>query len=507
MEIREAITPAEERFERRRRAAGLFLGPAVFLLFYFFPIGGLSGKAASLSAVLALAVVFWLTEAMPLPVTALIAAALNAVMGVAPVKDVLEPFANPIVFLFIGSFIIAEAVALSGLDKRFVYAIFSIRFLQKNPLRALFAVGLISAGISMWISNTAATAMVLPIGVGMISAMRDMSGGASSRVYDYKGYAASMMLMVAYAASVGGIATPVGTPPNLIGIGLIQQMTGVKITFFQWMAFAVPLTVAMFIVLFLLLSRNRRPFGAIILSGMEDYVRSGRRALGRWKRAEVNTAAAFAAAVILWVMPGIVSGLFGQGAAAKLIDERLNEGVAAVIAAGLLFLLPASPDGKARAMTWERAARIDWGTILLFGGGLSLGKLMVSTGLAEAVGGGFTSLTGASSLWGITAAGTFFAIILSEMTSNTASANMVIPLMIAAANAAGVSPLPPALGACLGGSFGFMLPVSTPPNAIVYGSGLVPVLTMVRKGIIFHVCGFILIMAGLMILCPLMGWT
>ncbi len=174
--------------------------------------------------------------------------------------------------------------------------------------------------------------------------------------------------------------------------------------------------------------------------------------------------------------------------------------------ASLLFILPVSVQGRVFTTNWKRAVRIDWGTILLFGGGLSLGKLMFSTGLADAFGANLTGLTGATGLWSITAVGVAMGIILSETTSNTASANMVIPVMIAIAISLGVSPLPPALGATLGASFGFMLPVSTPPNAIVYGSGMVPILTMVRKGILFDIGGFFIIMAGLMILCPLLGW-
>lgn len=178
----------------------------------------------------------------------------------------------------------------------------------------------------------------------------------------------------------------------------------------------------------------------------------------------------------------------------------------ALAAACLLFVLPISFRNREFTMTWERASRIDWGTIILFGGGLSLGGLMFSTGLASYMGGAITGITGASSLLAITAAGTAFAIILSETTSNTASANMVIPVVIAIAQGMGVSPLPPALGACLGASFGFMLPVSTPPNAIVYGSGMVPILSMVRKGVLFDIGGFFIIMAGLAVMCPLMGW-
>jgi len=421
---------------------------------------------------------------------------------------VFAPFADPIVFLFIGSFIIAEAITLHHLDKRFAFAIFSLRFIGENPYRVLFACGAISAIISMWMSNTAATAMMLPITLGVLKAMDELhkEAGGTSPIMGSR-YATGMMLIIAYGASVGGIATPIGTPPNLIGIGFIQNLAGTKITFFEWMLFAVPLTIVMFTFLYLIM-RFLHPSPMVSLKGIKTYVANARGNLGRWNRGERNTAIAFLTAVFLWLFPSIISLILGKDSPfSKFIGSRLDEGVVAVLAASLLFILPVNWKERQFTMHWERAVRIDWGTILLFGGGLSLGKLMFFTGLAEVMGKGLTGITGASSLWGITAAGTLLAIIISETTSNTASANMVIPIMIAIAKGADVSPIPPALGACLGASFGFMLPVSTPPNAIVYGSGVVPILKMLRAGIIFDIIGFIIIVAGLMILCPLMGWT
>lgn len=178
----------------------------------------------------------------------------------------------------------------------------------------------------------------------------------------------------------------------------------------------------------------------------------------------------------------------------------------AILAASLLFILPADSKMKRRALTWNEAARIDWGTLILFGGGMMLGRLMFSTGLAAFLGEGLIHVTGVQSLWGITGLGILLSILVSEVTSNTASASMMIPLMIAIAQVGGVSPVPPALGACLGSSFGFMLPVSTPPNAIVYGTGRIPMRTMMRTGIFFDLIGFFVIWGGLRILCPLLGW-
>lgn len=510
MAYREVLTPLEEKFEKWRKTVGLFLGPAAFSVILLVPMDTVPVEVHKLTAVIIFVLIYWLTEAIPIPVTALLGAVINVVIGVAPAKQVFAPFAHPLVFLFIGSFIIAEAITCHRLDKRFAYAIFSIRFLQKSPLRVLFAIGGIAAVASMWISNTASTAMLLPIALGVLGAMRDIEGkggGEGHGGFDYKRFFTAMMLMVAYGASVGGIATPIGTPPNLIGIGMIHQLVGVKINFFEWMTFAIPITAVMFVYLFFMLGLVKS-FGRMNLVGIDSYIREARGSLGRWSRGEWNTAICFGVAVTLWIFPSFLGIVYGKEATlVSFLSSRLNEGAVAMLAASLLFVLPVSFKEREFTMSWDKAVKIDWGTILLFGGGLSLGSLMFSTGLAEHLGGFLTGFTGAEKVWTLTAVGTALAIILSEATSNTASANMVIPVMIATAEGMGVSALPPALGACLGASFGFMLPVSTPPNAIVYGSGYVPILAMVRKGIFFDIGGFFIIMAGLRILCPLMGWA
>ncbi len=503
---REVLSPAEQRFERWRRSIGFFLGPVAFLILYFLPIQSLSPQAHTLAAILGLVIIFWISEAIPIPVTAILGALLNILLGVAPTKEVFAPFADPIIFLFIGSFILAEAITHNNLDKRFAFAIFSIRFIGESPYRILLACGAISAVISMWLSNTATTATMLPITIGVLRTMDGIhkEAGRITNIAS-SGYATGMMLIIAYGASIGGLATPIGTPPNLICIGLIQNLAGVKITFFEWMTFALPLTVVMFAFLYILI-RFLHPPDTVSLKGIKGYIKKARERLGGWSRGEINTAVAFLVAVLLWILPSLVSMIFGKDAHfSKLLSSRLDEGVVAMLAASLLFVLPVNWKEKRFTIHWERAVKIDWGTILLFGGGLSLGKLMFSTGLADVIGKILISITGASSLWGITAAGTLLAIIITETTSNTAAANMVIPIMIAIAKGTNVSPIPPALGACLGASLAFVLPVSTPPNAIVYGSGMVPILSMIKAGIILDIIGFFIIVGGLMILCPLLG--
>ena len=531
----ETLSPAEAAFERWRRVAGAVAAPLALVLTYWLTAGKLSREGQTLSAILAAVAALWVSEALPLPVTALLGAVLCVVLGVAPAKTVLAYFADPIVFLFIGSFILARAMMLHGLDRRIALAFLSFPLIGERPGRMLAGVGLVTAVISMWVSNTATTAMMLPIAVGILSALHRVRAarGLATGPMDARGwpYATGMMLMVAYAASIGGIGTPVGSPPNLIGIGLIRRTTGVEISFFRWMALMVPMLVvmaaALFVLLYLLHPERARPPSpspgtpeegggdSFTLdyqrpdgrSGLADYIAAERDRLGGWTVGQVNTLVAFAVAIILWVLPGVLA-LPGFGWAQPLaawLNARVPESMAALIAAILLFVLPTDVSKGRFTLTWDEAAKIDWGTILLFGGGLSLGTLMFDTGVARALGDAITSRTGASSLWALTALSIAIGIFLSETTSNTASANMVIPVAIALAQAAGVSPLPPALGACLGASFGFMLPVSTPPNAIAYGSGLVPIPRMIRAGVVFDVLGFFIILGGVRVLCPLLG--
>lgn len=487
------LSPAEARFDRARRRIGLAAGPLLLLLIWLLPLP-VSPPAHRLAALLVLVVVFWITEPVPLAVTALLGPVLAVAAGVGEARDVLASFANPIIFLLLGSFFIARAMEVHHLDRRFSLFILSRSWIGGKPNRILLAVGMVAAAISMWISNTAATAMVYPVALGLIAPASDVPGrGGAARTP----YAAGVLLMVAYAASIGGIATPIGTPTNLIGIGMISRMANVRIPFFQWMSFALPLTLLMFAALYLLLIRG---------GGVVPARPAVAFAPGPFSRGEINTAISFGVAVLLWLTPGFIALVWGaQSDLYRTFDRRLPEGGVAILAASLLFLLPTDFSVPQFTLNWEDAQKIDWGTILLFGGGLALGDLMFKTGLSETIGRGLMRLLDLKSLWGITGFAIFLGIVISELTSNTASASMVVPVVIALAQSSAVSPIPPALGATLGASFGFMLPISTPPNAIVYGSGLIPIHRMLRAGIAFDIIGFFLIWGGLRFLCPLLG--
>jgi len=439
--------------------------------------------------------------------SALFSSVLCVVFGVADAKTVFAAYSDPIIYLFLGSFMLAEAMAIHGLDKRFAYGIMSMKFVGNSTGRILLAFGFICAFLSMWISNTAATAMMFPIALGIVYAMADITAKQTgTRVDPLKlRFGTGMMLMAAYAASAGGIATPVGTPPNLIGIAMIEKFCGVKIAFFHWMSFALPLLLFLFVLLYFLMYFLHKPEVARIEGGTE-FVAEQRAQLGKWTRGQKNALLCFLITVTLWLIPGILAVIYGETApTTKAYSKMMPEGVAAVIGAALLFLLPVDWKEREFTISWKQATKIDWGTLLLFGGGITLGSLMFQTKLAEVIGTGLLKMSGATSVWGITFGAIFIAIFVSETSSNTASANMVVPVMIALAQAAGVNPIPPAIGATLGASWGFMLPVSTPPNAIVYGSGMVPITAMIRAGIFFDILGGLVIWAGLYFLLPLVG--
>jgi sodium-dependent dicarboxylate transporter 2/3/5 len=313
----------------------------------------------------------------------------------------------------------------------------------------------------------------------------------------------ALMLMLAYGASVGGLITPVGTPPNLIGRGLIEEATGERIGFLSWMLMALPICALMFVALAAVLLLLNRPEIKRI-EGVHEFVQQERAQLGPVSRAEKNTLVAFGVTVALWIFPGVIALTAGTDSALyETVGDRINEGIVAVLGASLLFLLPTDWKRREFTLNWSDAATIDWGTILLFGTGIIFGSLLAETGLAETIGNGSADLLGLTNTFAITVFAVILAIIISETTSNTASAAVVVPIIIPVAVAAGINPFVPALAATFAASFGFMLPVSTPQNAIVYGSGVVPITKMIRSGISFDVLGALLIVVMLPVLIDL----
>ena len=492
----QTLSPAEERFEKGRRTVGLFLAPAVTLVFALLPLD-LARDQHLLAAVLLGVIVLWITEPVPIPIGGLIGIGAIVVLGVVPANEALAPFGSTTVFTFIGAFILAQAMLRHGLARRFAMFVLSMRWVGASTYRVVIAFGAITALLSAFVSNTATVAMLLPTAIGILSVIAKLLQSKGLVAADFDPLrlriGVALMLMLAYGASVGGLLTPVGTPPNLIGRGLIEEATGERISFLDWMLMAAPICLLMFVALaFVLLVLNKPEIRRI--EGVSEYVRAERAELGRFSVAERNTLIAFGATVFCWVFPGIIALTAGtESSLYDTVSGRLNEGIVAVLGASLLFVLPTDWGKREFTLAWSDAARIDWGTVLLFGTGIIFGSLLADTGLALTIGEGSADLLGLTNTFAITVFAVLLAIVISETTSNTASAAVVVPIVIPVAMAAGIDPFVPALAATFAASFGFMLPVSTPQNAIVYGSGIVPITKMIRSGASFDVLGALLI--------------
>jgi sodium-dependent dicarboxylate transporter 2/3/5 len=355
----------------------------------------------------------------------------------------------------------------------------------------------VTAFISAWVANAATTAMMYAIGMSILGSLlppgrKDASRGSA--------YATGLLLMTTFAASVGGLATPVGAAPNLIGMGLIKTRLAAEFSFLDFCGVGAPAAVILFIFLAGYLSL-RCGAHKEILPGSRLWFRDQQRNLGPWTAGQRSTLVACGLTVSLWLLPAVLAVTAGPPSAVfRYFDDCVPEPIAALAGASLLFLLPG--DNGRQAITWEEAAKIHWGIILLFGGGLSLGVLAFQTGLAEALGHSLAVALPSQTTLSLVALATITAALVSEVTSNTASANIVVPIVIVIAEAAGVDPLQPALAATLGSGLGFMLPVSTPCNAIVYSSGRVPLRTMMSYGLALDVVGVAVIILAVRMLTP-----
>ncbi|MCT1804000.1 DASS family sodium-coupled anion symporter [Kocuria carniphila] len=504
----QTLSPREEKFERARQTTGLFLAPAVAIIFALLPLN-LERNQHILAAVLLGVIILWICEPVPIPVGGLMGVAAVVILGVAPAGDVLAPFGSTTIFTFIGAFILAAAMLKHGIAQRLALAVLSLPGVGRSTYRIIIAFGVITCILSAFVSNTATVAMLMPTALGILAVIAEMMQDRGVVKADFDPLrlrvGAALLLMLAYGASVGGLLTPVGSPPNLIGRGLIEEATGTRISFAQWMAIAFPVCAAMFVVLAILMLLLNKPEIRRI-EGVEEYIRQHREEQGPMSRAEKNTLIAFGFTVTLWLLPAVVSLIGGTESDAYIfVDDRLDEGIVAVLGASLLFILPTNWKKREATLTWTDAAKIDWGTIILFGTGIIFGSLLADTGLAETIGTGASENLNITNVVTITVFSAVLAVLISETTSNTASAAVIVPIVIPLCQAMGVDPFVPAMAATFAASFGFMLPVSTPQNAIVYGTGAVPITRMIRTGIFFDILGVILIVTIVPVMIAVVG--
>lgn len=451
----------------------LIAGPILFVLALLLPLP-LTPEQHRLTAILFLTISWWLSQEIPLAVTGLISVSLAVMLGVTDFQHAFSGFNNPVIFLFMGGFFMAQAIHHQKLDVWIAQRALSSSLVRGSSTRIFLMTVLLTAGFSAFLSNTATTAMFMPIGVSLLTHLG----------VDEESPSSSVLLLIPFAATIGGLATPIGTPPNVIAISLLDKLVGIRIPFLDWMILMVPVTILMLLGLFLIFWKELRA-----LPKHQDEVLAPPSMSTSQRRVLVIVLLA----VILWIIPGLFSLVLGKDdPLTKLLFSRLPEGLVAVFVGSLLFL---TPDTRGSTLlTWKEGARIDWGTLLLFGAGISIGEIVFQTKLAELVGKSlpFATLPVASGIL-ILIAITVFA---TELVTNSAIANLLIPLTVATFPFSD-APLIPVLAVAVASSLAFMLPVGTPPNAIAFGTGLVKLRDMVRKGFILNLyaIGLIWLMA------------
>lgn len=429
---------------------------------------------------------WWITETVPLPVTALLPIVLFPLFGVLKTRDAASPYAHDLIFLFMGGFMLGLALEKWNAHKRIALGI--IRVVGTRPRNIVAGFMLASAGLSMFVSNTATVIMLLPIGVSVIRlVMQEIERNRPDDPRVGRNFPIALLLGIAYAASVGGIATINGTPPNGILIAFLDDRLGLKISYAEWLRFGLPLTAIMLPMTWALLVYVILPIRIRRIEGAADHIAEEWRRLGPMGRGEKIALSVFACTALVWILREPVVDLVGMPEGHELTDTGI-----ALIGALVLFLIPVDLGKRQFAMDWETAARMPWGVLILFGGGLSLAKAVQATGLDQIIGESFGHLGHLPPvlILGIIAASVVF---LTEVCSNTAVTSALLPVLTAAAPGLGLDPATVCVTAAVGASFAFMLPVATPPNAIVFSTGHVSIRDMARAGFLLNIVGTLVI--------------
>ncbi|WP_435348784.1 SLC13 family permease [Haloarchaeobius sp. HRN-SO-5] len=493
----------EKRYGRVRRV-GLVLGPALFVLTRsFVSPPGLSPAANAVLASTLWIAVWWMTEAVPIPVTSLLPVVLFPTLGVADVASTTAPYADPVVFLFLGGFLVALAIERWNLHRRIALTVL-VR-VGDDARRLLLGFMLVTAFLSMWVSNTATAMMMVPIGMAVVGHLQD--GGSPDEAppatpsppletldagsVRQSGFGTALMLGIAYSASIGGVATLIGTPPNAILAGVARSSLGIDIGFLQWMLYGLPIAVVFLAVTWVVLVALLRPTVETAGDG-RGVVAEQLEALGPMSVGERRVLAVLAVVVSGWLLRPFVLEPLVPG---------ITDTVVAVVGAILVFLVPVDLDRGEFLLDWESTKRVPWGVLLLFGAGFSLARAFQSSGLDRWIAGGLTGLEGVGLAWVLLAVVTL-TVFLTEVTSNSATASLFVPLMASLGATLGGSSLVLMVTVAVSTSFAFMLPVATPPNAIVFGSGYVSIPQMARVGFWLNLLGILFLTAATYLWLP-----
>jgi solute carrier family 13 (sodium-dependent dicarboxylate transporter), member 2/3/5 len=493
--------------------AGRILAPIASVSIYFMLDGAtLSGEARATAAIGILMAILWMTEAMPLPITSLLPILLFPVTGVLDISEATAPYANEIIFLFMGGFMLALGMQRWGLHRRI--ALLIVVLVGTRPTRLVAGFMVATAFLSMWISNTATTVLMLPIAVSIITVVIgqlrreralpedvDTSIEVPEFAAAAPSFATGLMLGVAYAASIGSVATLIGTPPNLFMRAFLDNAYGIQIGFGQWMLVGLPLSVVFLTIVWFVLTRILYPPEVEYIPGGQAVIRSILERMGPMSRGERIVLTIFVLTGFAWVFREPVTSWSWLVARAPWVTEITDPAIA-IAAAVALFAIPVHPLKGEFVMTWDTAKELPWNVLLLFGGGLSLATAVQVSELDAWIGFQVRDLQFLPVVL-LVAATTGLIILLTELTSNTATAATFLPILGGVALGIGVDPLLLVIPATLAASCAFMMPVATPPNAIVFGSGYIAIGQMVRAGVILNIIAIFLIT---LIVFTLAGW-
>jgi solute carrier family 13 (sodium-dependent dicarboxylate transporter), member 2/3/5 len=484
----------EKPFQRRPyQMAGLIVGLLVFAAAILTgPPASMPMAAWYVAAVAALMAIWWITEAIPISATSFLPLALFPLLGVASIKETATPYANPIIFLFLGGFMIAAAMEKWQLHRRIALTILTLVGTRPDALIGGFMIA--SAGLSMWVSNTATTIMMLPIGLSVIGLVNERGNGNKSGNTDAADpFPIALLLSIAYAATIGGLGTLIGTVPNALFAGYMNEEYGMQIGFAQWMLVGVPVAVVLLGFTWWVLTRWAFAIGQTKMDGVEKIIQAELDAMGPISRGEKLTALVFACVAIAWITRPLIQEIFpGLG---------ISDPGIAIIGALALFLVPVDWRRGIFILDREWAHKLPWSVMILFGGGLSLAAAVTASGLALSIG----DMLSAFESWpqfAIIVAVIALVIYLTELTSNTATTVVFLPITAALALLVGLTPVDLMVPAVLAASCAFMLPVATPPNAIIFGSGKLNVPQMARAGFMINFGAIVLITIAAYSLIP-----
>lgn len=485
-------TPSSEADPRNStpNLIGLTAGlVSFFLVLLLFSPGELGRPAQIVAALGVLMAIWWATEAIPLPITALLPIIILPVADISSIEQAAEPYADPIIFLFLGGFLVALAVERSQLHRRIALLIF--RALGKSGSGLVAGFMLASAAISMWISNTSTTLMLFPIAVSLALVVSETSPNLSEK--EQRDFKVALMLGLAYGASIGGVATLVGSPTNAFMAGFMRSEYGYEVAFTRWMLVGMPVSLVMLPLGWLLLTRFLFPVRFTSSLQTRQELISRYVALGPISKAEKRTAGLFMLLVIGWIARKPITAALGI--------ESLGDAGVAMIAGVLAFIIPSGTDRHA-LVHWSDTTRLPWGILVLFGGGLSLAAALSSSGVTVWLGQQLAPL-GAINHALLVVAITTLVVFLTELTSNVATTATLLPVVAALGVELGIDPLLIVVPVTIAASCAFMLPVATPPNAIVFSSGEIRIGTMMWAGLWLNIIAVVLVSAAAIWLVPL----